>query len=85
MRPTGKGTIFFRGWLQTPPRAIQQTRIFRGRQKGISEQTFHRWKRQFGMMPLDQAKRLKELEKENARLKRLLADVIASESEAAKK
>jgi putative transposase len=53
--------------------------------KGISEQTFHRWKRQFGMMPLDQAKRLKELEKENARLKRLLADVIASESEAAKK
>ena len=46
------------------------------RQKGISEQTFHRWKRQFGMMPLDQAKRLKELEKENARLKRLLADEI---------
>ena len=46
------------------------------RQKGISEQTFHRWKRQFGMMPLDQAKRLKELEKENARLKRFLADEI---------
>ncbi len=46
------------------------------REKGISEQTFHRWKRQFGMMPLDQAKRLKELEKENARLKRLLADEI---------
>ncbi|MCK5923828.1 MAG: transposase [Methylococcales bacterium] len=46
------------------------------REKGISEQTFHRWKRQFGMMPLDQAKRLKELEKENARLKRLLAEEI---------
>ena len=46
------------------------------REKGISEQTFHRWKRQFGMMPLDQAKWLKELEKENARLKRLLADEI---------
>ena len=46
------------------------------REKGISEQTFHRWKRQFGMMPLDQANRLKELEKENARLKRLLADEI---------
>ena len=46
------------------------------REKGISEQTFHRWKRQFGMLPLDQAKRLKELEKENARLKRLLADEI---------
>lgn len=46
------------------------------RQKGISEQTFHRWKREFGMMKLDQAKRLKELEKENARLKRMLADEI---------
>jgi putative transposase len=44
------------------------------REKGISEQTFHRWKREFGMMKLDQAKRLKELEKENARLKRMLAD-----------
>jgi transposase-like protein len=41
------------------------------RQKGISEQTFHRWKRQIGMMPLDQAKRFKELEQENARLKQL--------------
>ena len=46
------------------------------RRKGISEQTFHRWKREFGMMKLDQAKRLKELEKENARLKRMLADEI---------
>lgn len=44
--------------------------------KRISEQTFHRWKREFGIMPLDQAKRLKELEKENARLKRMLADEI---------
>ena len=44
------------------------------REQGISEQTFHRWKREFGMMKLDQAKRLKELEKENARLKRMLAD-----------
>lgn len=46
------------------------------REKGISEQTYHRWKREFGMMKLDQAKRLKELEKENARLKRMLADEI---------
>jgi len=46
------------------------------REQGISEQTFHRWKKEFGMMQLDQAKRLKELEKENARLKRLLADEI---------
>jgi putative transposase len=40
----------------------------------ISEQTFRRWKREFGMMELDQAKQLKELQKENARLKRMLAD-----------
>jgi putative transposase len=46
------------------------------REKGISEQTFHRWKREFGMLKLDQAKQLKELQKENARLKRLLADEI---------
>jgi len=46
------------------------------KEKGLSEQTFHRWKREFGIMPLDQAKRLKELEKENARLKRMLADEI---------
>ena len=40
----------------------------------ISEQTFHRWKREFGMMELDQAKQLKELQKENVRLKRMLTD-----------
>jgi putative transposase len=40
----------------------------------ISEQTFHRWKREFGMMELDQAKQLRELQKENSRLKRMLAD-----------
>ena len=44
------------------------------REHNISEQTFHRWKREFGMMELDQAKQLKELQKENARLKRMLAD-----------
>ena len=40
----------------------------------ISEQTFHRWKREFGMMKLDRAKQLKELQKQNARLKHMLAD-----------
>lgn len=44
------------------------------RDNGISEQSFHRWKREFGMMELDHAKQLKELQKENARLKRMLAD-----------
>ena len=40
----------------------------------ISEQTFHRWRNQYGGMKADDAKRLKELEKENARLKHMVAD-----------
>jgi len=44
------------------------------RERKISEQTFNRWKREFGMPQVDQAKQLKELQKENARLKRMLAD-----------
>jgi putative transposase len=41
---------------------------------GVTEQTYYRWKKRFGGLRMEQAKRLKELEKENARLKRLLAD-----------
>ncbi len=44
------------------------------RELGISEATFHRWKNQYGGMSTSEAKRLKELESENARLKRLLAE-----------
>ena len=40
----------------------------------VSEQTFHRWRNQYGGMKAEEAKRLKELEEENKRLKRLLAD-----------
>ena len=40
----------------------------------VSEQTYYRWKKQYGQMDRNQAKRLKELEKENARLKKLLAE-----------
>lgn len=40
---------------------------------GISESTFYRWRKQFGGMSVNEAQRLRELEKENARLKRLLA------------
>ncbi|MDC0325690.1 transposase [bacterium] len=46
--------------------------VCRGHQ--ISEQTFYRWKREFGMLEISQAKQLKELQRENARLKRMLAD-----------
>jgi putative transposase len=41
---------------------------------GISEQTYHRWRNQYGGMKAHDAKRLKELERENATLKRIVAD-----------
>ena len=46
------------------------------KEKNISEQTFHRWKRKFGMMEIPEARRLKELEKENTELKKMLADSL---------
>jgi len=45
------------------------------RKVGITEQTYYRWRREYGGMRIEQAKRLKELEKENARLKKLVADL----------
>jgi transposase-like protein len=42
---------------------------------GICEQTFHRWRNQYGGLKADEAKRLKELELENVRLKRLVAEL----------
>ena len=45
------------------------------RQLGITEQTYYRWRREYGGMRVEQARRLQELEKENARLKRLVADI----------
>ena len=44
------------------------------RELAISEQTYYRWRNQFGGLKADDAKRLKDLERENAALKRLLAD-----------
>jgi putative transposase len=44
------------------------------RELGISEATYHRWKNRYGGMSTSEAKRLKELENENARLKKLLAE-----------
>jgi putative transposase len=41
---------------------------------GVSETTYHRWRNQYGGMKAEEAKRLRELEKENARLKRIVAD-----------
>ena len=42
---------------------------------GISEQTYYKWRKEYGGMRINQAKRLKELEKENVRLKKLVADI----------
>ena len=42
---------------------------------GISEQSYYRWRRDYGGLKLDQAKKLKDLERENARLKRIVADL----------
>jgi len=44
------------------------------RRHGITETTFHRWKRKYGELQLSEAKRLKALEEENRQLKRLVAD-----------
>ncbi len=50
------------------------------RSLGISEQTYYRWRQEYGGMRTDQARRLKELEKENTRLKKLVADLSLDNS-----
>ena len=45
------------------------------RELGITEQTYYRWRREYGGMKVSQARRLKELEQENGRLKRAVADL----------
>jgi transposase-like protein len=45
------------------------------RELGIAEQTYYRWRREYGGMQVSQARRLKELERENTRLRRAVADL----------
>lgn len=45
------------------------------REMGIAEQTYYRWRREYGGMKVDQARRLRDLEKENTRLKKAVADL----------
>jgi len=45
------------------------------RKIGITEQTYYRWRREYGGLRIEQARKLKNLEKENARLKKLVADL----------
>ena len=51
-----------------------QTPVEVVRKLGITEQSYYRWRKEYGGLRMDQAKRLKELEKENSRLKKLLAE-----------
>ena len=45
------------------------------RRIGVTEQTYYRWRKEYGGLKVDQARRMKDLERENARLKRLVADL----------
>ena len=45
------------------------------RKIGVTEQTYYRWRKEYGGMRIEQAKRLKDLERENTRLKKLVADI----------
>ena len=47
---------------------------------GVTEQTYYRWRKEYGGLKVDQARRMKDLEKENARLKRLVADLSLDKS-----
>jgi len=51
------------------------TSVEASRKIGVTEQTYYRWRKEYGGMRIEQARRLKELEKENTRLKRLVADL----------
>lgn len=46
------------------------------RQCGVSEQTYYRWRKEYGGMQISQAKRLKDIEKENARLRKAVSDLM---------
>jgi putative transposase len=46
------------------------------REQNISDVTFHRWKKQFGQMEVNEARRLRELERENSELKKMLAESL---------
>ena len=50
------------------------------RKIGVTEQTYYRWRKEYGGMRVEQARKLKELEKENSRLKRLVADLSLDNS-----
>jgi transposase-like protein len=52
-----------------------KTTVLACKEASITEQTYYRWRKEYGGLQVDQAKRLKELEQENAKLKRLVANL----------
>lgn len=54
----------------------QKTIVVLCRELGIAQATFHKWKQKYGGLSVNDARRLKELESENARLKRMVADLM---------
>ena len=52
-----------------------KTAVLASREVGVSEQSYYRWRKEYGGLEIDQAKRMKDLERENQRLKRLVADL----------
>ena len=52
-----------------------KTAALASREVAVSEQSYYRWRKEYGGLEIDQAKRMKELERENQRLKRLVADL----------
>ena len=76
-----------RGRKQTPEQIVEllrqievqtasgKTLAVACKEAGIAEQTYYRWRKEYGGLQVDQARRLKELEQENAKLKRLVAEL----------
>ena len=62
--------------LLSQDQTVQQA----ARQLGISEQTYYRWRKEYGGMDKSQARRLKDLERENTRLKTVVADLALDKS-----
>ena len=62
-------------WLKIEPLRPVDVRSEVSRKLGVAEQTYYRWRKEYGGMRVDQARRLQELERENNRLKRLVADI----------
>ena len=76
LRPTHAGDGREAGPRYSPRHLGRDERPRRGRRHGISEATFYKWKAKFGGLEVTEAKRLRTLEEENAKLKKLLAEAM---------